>query len=340
MYRRSFIGISLVVALVAAILGIWMSQKSSLKPAGSPLTKTINIAVVPPSFTTYTIFVAFNKKYFNDEGLEPYLRTFYPHGKAVLKAVSDGKADFGASSETPFMHAVLNGRQVYTIATTVTAERHLALVGRKDRDIHAPRDLRGKTIGATIGSNGEYFMETVLTLHKIPRDTVRVVHLKPRQMFDALMNGKVDAIATWNPHIHRVQKQLGDRGVTFTSESLYVPSFIISARQDFVKSNPEIVNRFLKALVRASEFIRAYPGESSAIVAQYFKIDKELIDELSTLYDFKVALDQAFLLILENQAEWAINRQVTDKTNLPNFLNYLHLDALTAVKAENVSVIR
>ena len=37
----------------------------------------------------------------------------YPHGKVRLKAIVEGKADMGTSSETPFMHAVLGGAKLY-----------------------------------------------------------------------------------------------------------------------------------------------------------------------------------------------------------------------------------
>ena len=43
---------------------------------------------------------------------------------------------------------------------------------------------------------GEFFMETFLISHRILRDEVEVVNLSPKEMFDALTEGKVDAVST------------------------------------------------------------------------------------------------------------------------------------------------
>lgn len=338
MTRGMRIGTFVTVIIMAAGVGIWLSQKSPQESNAPP--EKVSVAIAPPSFTTYTIIIAFEKGYFKDEGLDVRLQTSYPHGKATLNAVIDRKADFGASSETPFMHAVLGGGQLYVIATTVTAENDMAVVGRTDRGIFAPQDLKGKTIGVTIGSNGEYFIETVLLLHGIPRDEVSTVNLKPNQMYDALMNGDVDAIATWNPQMYRAQKKLGDRGVTFSAEGLYVPSFIIAARQDYVHSNPKTVAKVVRALNNASNLIQNNPNETQLIVSRYLKIDTALLKELSAIYRFKVSRDQSFLLTLENQSKWAIKHKLTDQTNVPNYLDFIYLDAVAAVKPENVTIIR
>ena len=337
MSKKKLIGIFAVIVLIGAGISIWLSLRSYPKSINPP--KKVTLATSSPSFSDYSIYVAFEKGFLDREGLDVTL-VMYPHGKASLKAIVEGKVDMGTSSETPFMHAVLGGDKLYVFATLMTGEKHLGIVARKDRGIFAPKDLIGKSIGVTIGSNGEYFLDTVLLLHQIPWNQIIPVDLKPIQMYESLINAEVDAIATWNPQMTKARKELGDQGSTFYADGLYSPYFLITGRQDFINANPDIAEMVVKSLVTASEFIRVNRAESGKIVAKYLKMDSSLLDDLTATYNFRISLDQAFLKTLENQAKWAINNKLTDQTRVPDYLDYIYIDALTSVKPEGVTIIR
>jgi ABC-type nitrate/sulfonate/bicarbonate transport system substrate-binding protein len=328
-----------ILALFVISAGIFlMSCKPSSDPPKEDLQK-LTIAAINPSFTGYTIYVALDKGYFKAEGLDVVLES-YPHGNATLKALMDGKVDLATASETPFMHAVLNGGKICILASMITGEKHLGVVGRRDRGIASAKDLKGKRIGVTRGTNGEYFLDTVLLLNKISRDEIHTVNIKPKRMFEALMNGEVDAIATWNPQNTKAQKALGEGGITFDAQGLYSPSFVMVAQRDYQADHPEIVRRVLKALVNASQFIQQDPGASQAIVAQHLGIKKDLLDELSSTYRFKITLDQPLLSALEAQCQWAIQNGLTQAKEVPNFLEFICTDALESVKPDGVLIIR
>jgi NitT/TauT family transport system substrate-binding protein len=329
----------IATAVFAMAVGIFlMSCNQSSQPPKQDLRK-LTIAAITLSFTGYTIYVALDKGYFKAEGLEVTLEPF-PHGNATLKALVDGKVDLATASETPFMHAVLKGGKICILATMITGEKHLGVVGRRDRGIASAKDLKGKKIGVTMGTNGEYFLDTVLLLNKISRDEVQTVNIKPKKMFEALMNGEVDAIATWNPQNAKARKALGESGISFDAEGLYSPSFVMAARRDYSESHPETVRRVLRALVKASEFIQKDPGASHAIVARHLGTRKDLLDKLSSTYRFKINLDQSLLSTLEAQCQWAIKNGLSDATEVPNFLDFICTNPLESVKPEAVRIIR
>ena len=286
MSKQTLIGI--FIALIVAVVGIviW-SCKDASQIQNESLVK-VNIATMPYSFTGYSIFLASEKGYFKEQGLDITLKASYPHGKATLNAVVAGETELGVSSETPFIHAVLNGDNISVFAVMITAENHLAVVARKDRGVFKAKDLKNKTIGVTLGSNAEYFLDTVLLLNGIPREKVKTVHLEPKQMFETLMNKDVDAIATWNPQMTKARKELGEQGSTFSAEGLYSPYFIIAARQDYVHAKPDIIAKIVRSLVKASDYIQEFPDESRKIVAKHLKTDESLLKELSATYRFKI----------------------------------------------------
>ncbi len=326
----------IVVTTIVIGVSFWFTKESPHKPA--EMSKEITISSSFSSFVGYPVYVAIDKGYFKEEGLNVILKK-YPHGKANLTAVSERKVNLGLSSETPFMHQILKGSEICAISSMTTATNHLAIVAREDRGISTAKNLKGKTIGVTIGSNVEYFLELILLLHGVPLNTVNTVNLKPNQMVESISEGKVDAIATWNPQVYIAQKALGNEGRTFRLEGLYAPLFLISAKKEYVRSNPEIIESIIRSLIKATQFIREQPGESQKIVARYIKLDKSLLSGLSAAYNFEISLTQSLLSTLENQTRWAIGKKLTNQTKVPNYLNYICQDALKAIKPSNITII-
>ncbi len=285
------------------------------------------------------VYIAFIKGYFEDEGLDVTLQP-QTSGKACFNVVIEGKADLGTVAETPIMHAGLREEKTYIIATIHHADENTVIVARKDKGISIPNDLKNKKIGVTVGTNGEFFMDSFLIMHGMSRSEIEAVSLKPEEMFYALVNGELDAVSTWNPHVINLQKELGDNGIIFYGEGIYTETYNLVTMQAFVNNNPETIKKVLRALINAVEFIKESPDESSNIIADYIGMDRAQLTELWDVFNFEVTLDQSLLVTLETEARWAIKNKLTDKTEVPNYLDYIYLDALEEVKPEAVGIIR
>jgi NitT/TauT family transport system substrate-binding protein len=46
------------------------------------------------------------------------------------------------------------------------------------------------------------------------------------------------------------------------------------------------------------------------------------------------------LILFEDQARWRIDNNLTEATEVPNYLDYIYMDALEEVKPEAVMMIR
>lgn len=338
MPNRLIIGGLALIIIIAMGLGTRVPKKTKAPLIGQ--YQKINIAIMPYSFTGYTIFLAHNKGYFKAQGLEVTLKESYAHGMATINAVIKGEVQIAASSETPFMNSVLKGDKIYIIATTITANNHLAIIARKDKGIMTPGDLKNKTIGVTMGSNGEYFLDMVLQLNGLSQGDIKRINVQPAQMVEKLENAEMDAITTWNPQKFKAQKAMGKNGVTFDADELYSPLFVVVASQDYVKSNPEIIKKVVKALYEASKFIIKNPNESYEIVAKEIQADAETIKEYAATYHFRLSLEQSLITTLENQTHWALKDKLKIMGKMPNFLHSIYVDALEEIAPENVTIIR
>jgi hypothetical protein len=76
------------------------------------------------------------------------------------------------------------------------------------------------------------------------------------------------------------------------------------------------------------------------IVAKTLNFSAEYLQTVWSDYQFSVSLDQSQLLAMEDEARWLINNNLTDATDLPNFLNFVYLDGLETVKPNSVNIIR
>jgi NitT/TauT family transport system substrate-binding protein len=328
------------MALVASALLISSCfsacSRADNKPAVPPEKVTIAY-----SATTDAVLpeIAQSRGYYREEGLEvvPHL---HPYGKPALKEVLEGKADFATVAETPVMFAIMNGEKISIIATIQTSNKDNAIVARKDKGIRTLRDLKGKRIGATLGTTSDFFLDAILGVHRISRKDVDVLDLKAEAMPDALEHGDVDAIATFNPYLIQAQRRLGARGITFLDEDIYTWTFNVVATQEFIRNNPGKVSKVLRSLVKAEKFVREYPSEAQKIVADFSGIDMGIVRDIWDTTTYSVTLDQSLVLAMEDETRWALKDRLIAEKEVPNFLDFIYLDGLTSVKPDAVRILR
>ena len=319
--------------LIAAVMGC---QKSPSQIAEPPQKITVAYTNQPQSTLVH---VAVAKGYFPEEGLavQSLLHTY---GKAALQSVIENKADFATVAETPVMFSVLKGEKIFVIANIEASNMNNAVVARKDAGISDASDLRGKRIAFTPGSTSDFFLDSLLTANGLTRKEIQPVALKPEEMQDAIMTKKVDAVCTWNYPLTQISRKLGSNGITFYDREIYTETFNIAARQEFVQKNPETIKRFLRALIKAEDFVAKNPDEAQAIMSADTKIDKSLIQEVWSSFGYHVILDQTLQITLEDETRWAMKNKLTDLTIIPDYPKFIHLDSLGAVKPEAIKMNR
>ena len=326
--------LSAIVALSALLL-------AACDPAETPGDRPVSasIAVMPYSFTSYTVFLAKELGLFREEGVDLELRRF-SYGQETLGALVERRVDYAVSSETPFIHAVLEGAEIRAVAVLTRAHQHLTLVARRDRGIATVADLQGRRIGVTQGSNGEYFLEVVLALHGLATTAVDRIHVLPENMVSALETGEVDAIAAWNPQAHEAARRLESRAVTFDAEELYSPYFLLVTGHQDSAAHRDTTQRLLRALERASAAIRSNPEQADARVAKRLGADPETLRHMTGSYTFGLSLEQSLLTALENQTEWILaRRSPLPGRKPPVYLDYIDITALKAVSPKAVGFV-
>ena len=334
--RQVAVWTAVILSVLAAGSYFLIRNGANDKPVTPTEKVTIAYAAIPHSALAA---VAQKQGYYRQEGLEA-IAHLHPYGKPALREVLKGKADFATVAETPFILEVMKGEKVSIIATIYTARGDHAIIARKDLGILLPSDLKGRKIGATLGTTSDFFLDAFLAVNGISTRDVTVTDVKQEELPDAIATGAVEAVSVFYPYLGIAKKRLGARGIAFYDTAIYFQTFNIAAKQEFVQRHPKTVKKMLRALVKAEEFLKGNPAEAQRIVSDFYGIDIETLRDPWSAADFAVTLDQSLVLSMEDESRWAIKKKLTGEKKIPNYLHYIYFEGLESVKPEAIRILR
>jgi ABC-type nitrate/sulfonate/bicarbonate transport system substrate-binding protein len=325
--------ILLVAVLIALIAGVACTAST-----GPPeVSKKATLAVT--QFTgSAPIYVAREKGYFADEGVDATF-TVYTSGGTAVAALADGKADLATAAETPIVRAILDGKPLAVVATISEIEHSNLVIARKDAGISAAGDLVGKRVGLARGSAADFFLHIYLLSSRVDPKTVEVVALKPDEVVEAIVSKRVDAVCTWDPYVTTILSRLGSGAMVLDEPGLYTLTWNTVTRRDLTKSDPDLIVRLTRAIARGTDYVAQNPEEAQAITAKATGIDLATTREKWADYRAVIRLDQSLLLSMEDEARWMRSVEPTASAGIPNFLEYIYTGALKAVRPDEVRII-
>lgn len=337
--RKRFIylgaGLFVLAAAAAAIYG-WRLRPGPSSPSG-PLEQ-VTIAVNTEYVGACPIIAANANGLFAEQGIVARIE---PHtsGKSALEATLQGKADLATVADIPIMFAALKGVPVVVVATFFRTEKDHGLVARRDRGIDSVAKLKGKRVGVMVGTSSHFVLDAMLNRQGLAPGDVVKRNLRPEEFAAALASGEVDAIATWEPFLDTLRAGLGNNAMSVYSEDIYEIPYNLAATRDYVGHHPETLKKVVRALVAGAHFCENAPDAARELMSAGRKLDTSRWKVLWPAYRFQVALDQGLLLALEDETRWALANKLSEPGTMPNYLDYVYLDALEAVTPAAVTII-
>ena len=297
---------------------------------------TITIAA-PPLEQNALLYVADHGKFFVNNGLHIVIKD-YDTGVTAINGMLKGDVDIAGTAEFPFVRAIFQKEKIVVIACKDKFENDY-IVGRKDRGIKTISDLKGKRIGVALKTINEFYLSRFLALNGMDMGDVALVDLAPAQYVAAIAGGEVDAIIAWQPYIERIQKEV--KGVAvWPAQSSQAVYGVLACGSEWVREHTDTVQRFLKSLLEAEDYLVRYPDEAKAIVRKRLNYEGSYISSVWPQHQFTLFLDQTLIVAMKDEAQWMINNKLTGEETLPDFVNYIYVDGLKAIKPEAVNIIR
>lgn len=335
--KKSFIWIGFIIIgiALATIFYFYLANRpSEFKGAKDKVTLGIS-----RSFLSIPVYIAKKKGYFSDEGIDIAIKE-YSSGKLATKSMFTGEVDVSTVADMPVVFNSFKRQDFCVFATFTTSYTFVSLLTREDAGIKTGVDLKGKRIGVNKGTSSHFYLAVFLADNQLSVSDVEMIHYKTVDLPSALKNKEVDVISVWQPHTHKTQHLLKGNTKELPSLELYRTTFSLAAKKRYAKNRQIILEKLIKAFIRATIFIQKNKDESQEIIVESLKIDKETVSTLWDGYSFRISLDQALLVSWDDIGRWSIENNFTQKKKIPNYFNFIYLDALDVVKPESINIIR
>lgn len=250
---------------------------------GNKKNEKISVGYIPIADCSQ-IFVAYEKGFFKDEGLDVELQEFQG-GPQILQALGGKSINIGFSNLISLIYSNANGINFRAITGgPVEDENHIenAIMVLKSSNIKTAKDLENKVVAVNAKKNiVELMFREYMLKHGANPDLVEVVELKFPQMQTALIAGKIDAMAIIEPFVSIAK---ADENIEILSNYFteVLPRTEISsyhADLSWIKENEETVKKFQRAMNTATKYCVENPDETRKILVKYAKGDADALNK-------------------------------------------------------------
>jgi NitT/TauT family transport system substrate-binding protein len=268
------------------------------------------------------------------------LRYYDSGAQAISGVLKDEVNMLAPTSEYILVRQVLHDEAIQTIGCIDKLD-FTFVIGRKDYCVKDVSDLKGKRIGLVRGTATEFFLGRFLTLHGLDtKDVTLVDRPSNSQLTNAIVNGDVDAVISVSPYAEEAQTKLGGNAVSWPAQGSQMIHLLAICKDEWISAHPALVERFLKAINQAEEFIVRHRENASVIAKKKLNLTDEDLAKVWARNQFSLSLDQSLIAAMEDEVRWMIKNKLTKEKQVPDFLNYIYIDGLEAVKPEAVKIIR
>lgn len=317
--------LSLAAAFVALAPATSAAQPLRLAASRSPLS--------------LPVLVAQDRGFFAEEGLEVQVADCIG-GHRCLRQVLEGKADVATVGDLPIVFNSFERSDFVVLATIGSNREDTKLVTHRRAGIGRPEDLPGKRVGLVHGSSSHYFFDLFMLSAGVDPKSVQAVRLQPEELGPALLAGRIDAAAIWEPYAYEAMKSMPGQATVLPHPDRYVLTFNLVAARAMARTRDDSLVRLLRAVERAQRFITERPAQAQAILQQRLQLDPQFVEHAWPTLSFRLALDTSLLRTLEGEARWAEREGHVAGRRPSNFLDFVHRGPLLRVKPSAVAIGR
>jgi NitT/TauT family transport system substrate-binding protein len=262
----------LLATAALLLLGAFLVPAVAPQAQGRP--KVRYVRPFPPDVSIAWYYVALDKGYFRDAGIETEIVVGTVGSGGALQQVIAGAGEFASGPPDAMLNAVGQGEPLVGFWQWIK----LGIFGiqaRKDRGITKIEDLKGKTIGVLgMASATRYAPLMMLARVGLKESDVNMVVLGGggAAYGPALARGQVDALGTWDVPKWVVETTAGD--AAFRSELVYFPAAdylpdIFTTTKKYYDAHKDNLVKFLVAMQRANADVARDIDAAVAITAKY-----------------------------------------------------------------------
>ena len=271
--------ILVIIIIVAVIIAGAVIYSMNNKTNDNDLKK-ISVNEVARSVFYAPQYVAINKGFFKEEGLEIELTTGQGADK-VMTAVLAGQSDIGFAGPEASIYVYNEGKEDYAeVFAQMTKRDGSFLVSKTDTDNFSWNDLKGKTVIPGRKGGVPYMtFEYVLKQNGIDPETD--VNLDDSIKFDlmagAFAGGDAEYVTLFEPTASMTEEVGKGYVVASVGEaSGEIPYTAYFAKKSYIEENKDVIQGFTNAIYKGQQWVKQHSAKEIAEVIQGFFPDTDL----------------------------------------------------------------
>ena len=216
------------------------------------------------------LYVAKNLGYFKEAGLD--VEIVQPPEGSTTALIGAGGAEFGISFQDTLAKSFAKENPVPVTAVAAILQHNTSgIISLKEKGIDSPKKLEGKKYATWEDNIEQAILKKLVTDDKGDFSKVKLI---PYTITDVVTGLKTNVDAVWVYYAwdgiatERAGLQTNFLKIRDYGEELDYYSPVIIANNDFLKKNPEIAKKVLKAIKKGYEYAMKNPEESAKILVK------------------------------------------------------------------------
>jgi ABC-type nitrate/sulfonate/bicarbonate transport system substrate-binding protein len=257
----------------AALIGLMLASLAMPADAQAQnrARETIQVGLIDRTFFPQPVFVAIQNGYFADEGLNANIR-FIRSGQGQAEGLMKGDLNVVLSSVEGILQNVQHGGPLRMIAANSGKLSHFIITQKQFKTVES---LKGGTVGILTMTEGSFWnWQDIARKHglKYPDDYKVMQTAGAGARHKLLLEGKIDVGLQSIPWAY-VAEDAGFNNLGAAAD--YVPDWqftVYNVNGEWAKANSGKVEGFLRAMLRATDWIYRHRAEAAEIAARELNI--------------------------------------------------------------------
>jgi sulfonate transport system substrate-binding protein len=261
--------VTLLLSLAVALLLAGCS--SSAKEGEKPEKIRLDYAFYSPTSLALKKF-GWAEEAFKKEGIEVEWVQSQGSNKA-LEFLNSDSVDFGSTAGAAALIAKDKGAPIESVYIYSQPE-WTALVAKDGSEIKDVKDLKGKKVAATFGTDPHIFLLRALDQAGLSAKDVQIVNLQHADGANALQKGQVDAWAGLDPHMARTEIESGGKYIYRNPD--FNTYGTLNVRSEFAKNQPKQVEIVIELYEKARRWTIDNPEEAAKLLSEEAGIKEDV----------------------------------------------------------------
>lgn len=264
-WQKAALALSIAGALLLA------GCSSSAKEGEKPEKIRLDYAFYSPTSLALKKF-GWAEETFKKDGIEVEWVQSQGSNKA-LEFLNSDSVDFGSTAGAAALIAKDKGAPIESVYIYSQPE-WTALVAADGSKIKDVKDLKGKKIAATFGTDPHIFLLRALADAGLSAKDVQIVNLQHADGANALSKGQVDAWAGLDPHMARAEIESGAQYIYRNPD--FNTYGTLNVRSEFAKNHPKQVEQVIELYEKARKWTIENPEEATKLLSEEAGIKEDV----------------------------------------------------------------